>query len=122
MRIADVKSRRKTKRFEQANRDEALKLEAERQEKTDAYLEEKKAEFEAKLAEEKEARRQLRADAGEAEPEEDEYQEEFDETQNAADFDEDNTPVDIPPEIVPDVDNDFSDSLEGPIDEGKGDE
>ena len=122
MRIADVKSRRKTKRMEQANRDEALKLEAERQEKKDAYLEDKKAEFQAKLEEEKEARRQLRAEAGEAEPEEDEYQEEFDEAQNAADFDEDNTPVDIPPEIVQDVDNDFSDSLEGPEDLPKADE
>ena len=113
LRISDVCGRRKAKRAAQALREDAIEAEEERKEKRDAYLEEKRADFETRIAEEKAARIQLAKDAGEETPkEEDEDEEQFDEEQNVADFNEEYPAVDIPPEVIDDVDNDFTDELE----------
>lgn len=109
LRINDVRSRRKQKTVEREQRQEAIANEQTRMERCEAYIADKKEEFEIKMQEEAEARKKLREEAGEDVGEsEGEEQDEFDEQQNINDFNDENPPIDIPPEVVDDIDNDFN--------------
>lgn len=113
LRINDVCTRRKSKRAAKALREEAIEAEAERKEKREAYIEEKKEDFEKRIADEKQARIQLAKDAGEETPsEKEEEEEQFDLEQNEQDFNDEYPEIEIPPEVIDDIDNDFSDELE----------
>jgi len=105
VRVEDMKVRRAHKKQLRNERQEALDKEAERNEKRNAEFEAAKGAYDAKIEEEREARKAA-AEEGE-EPEDDEAPE-FDAEEFYAVFDENNLPIEIPDEIEDDIDNDFN--------------
>ena len=105
VRIEDLKVRRAHKKQLRTERQEALDKEAERNEKRNAEFEAAKGAYDAKIEEEREARK---ADAAEGEEPEEDDAPEFDAEEFYAVFDENNLPVEIPDEVEDDIDNDFN--------------
>lgn len=116
LRIDNVKDRRAKQRKMQEDRQTAIDQEAERVEKRDEELEKAKQEFTEAVAEQKAQKAQQKgSDEEDEEPEEDP---EFEEENFLLKFDDENPPIEIPPEVVEDVDNDFN--LEEEEDQGEG--
>lgn len=112
-RTENVRLRRLMKKKATEERDAAIEREKVRVAKRDEQLEAKKEEFDKRIEDEI----QQRKDAGE-EVDDDEYRPEFDKDEFILKFDEENFPEDIPDEIEPDVDNDFNiDIPEEPVEE-----
>lgn len=92
-------------------RQECMDKEAERVERREDELQKAKDIFEETIAQQKADLEKLKAekeDDDEDENQEDEEDEEFDEEDFIAKFDDENPPVEIPPEVINDVDNDYN--------------
>lgn len=111
LRIEDVTSRKKAKEKEREYRADAMEREAERIERYAAQLQEEKDAFDAKLEQEREAR-EAKEDDDEGAKEEEEADPEFDEEEFKIKFDEENPPIEEPPEVIDDLDNDFNIEVE----------
>ena len=112
LRIEDVTNRKKGKEKEREFRQDAIEREAERQERYQAALAEEKEAFEAKVDAERAAHEE-REDAEDEEFEEPEFNEE--EFKN--NWDDENPPIEEPPEVVDDIDNDFNVEIEEEADD-----
>ena len=71
-------------------------------------MEEKREEFETRMQHEKEERARALEEDGEDAEQYDQAEEEFDEELIINEFNDENPPIDIPPEIVDDIDNDYN--------------
>lgn len=109
VRIEDLKVRRAHKKQLRAERQEALDKENERMEKRNAEFTAAKEAYDAKIAEEEEARKAALEEGAE---DEEEAPPEFDAEEFYAVFDENNLPIEIPEEIEDDIDNDFNLTIE----------
>ena len=99
LRIEDVRNRRDKTAKDREARADALEREEERLNRRTEALDEAKEAFNQQLEAEREAR-------GDDAPEEEEPK--FDEEDFIARYDEENIPVDIPPEVEDDIDNDMN--------------
>ena len=117
LRIEDVTNRRAAKEKEREFRADAIEREAERMERYQTALEEEKEAFEAKQAEEAEKREEAEGEDGAEKPAEDAPEAEFDEEAFKLAFDEENPPIEEPPEVIDDVDNDFNVEIEAEEDD-----
>ena len=106
LRIENVKQRRAQKAKLSDERQEAIDRENERVERRDEELEKAKEAFADAVAQQKaEKAKDKGSDEEEAEEEEDP---EFEEENFLLKFDDDNPPIEIPPEVIQDIDNDFN--------------
>lgn len=111
LRIENVKSRRARQRKLTEERQDATDKEAERCERREEELEKAKEAFAEAVREQKEQKaKEKGSDEEEEEAEEDP---EFEEENFLLKFDDENPPIEIPPEVVEDVDNDFNLEDEG---------
>jgi len=92
-----------------AERQEALDKENERMEKRTIEFTTAKEAYDAKIAEEEEARKAALEEGAE---DEEEAPPEFDAEEFYAVFDENNLPIEIPEEVEDDIDNDFNLTIE----------
>ena len=111
LRIEDVTNRKKQKEKEREYRADAMEREAERVERFGTQLQEEKDAFEAKLEAEREAR-EAKEEEDDAPKEDEEPEPEFDEEEFKIKFDEENPPIEEPPEVIDDLDNDFNIEVE----------
>ena len=116
LRIEDVTNRRQAKNKEREYRADAIEREAERVERYEAALAEEKEAYEAKLEEEKEKKEEKDGEDG-ADPAEEEEEQPFDEENFKNNFDDENPPIEEPPEVVDDIDNDFNVEIEAEEDD-----
>lgn len=110
LRIHDVKSRRKRKVLERDDRAEAEENEKARMEKRQAYVDSKEEEYDEKIQADKDAREKLRQEAGieDGDGDKSDDPEPFAKEEAEREFDEENPPIAIPPEVIDDVDNDYN--------------
>ena len=110
LRIHDVKTRRKKKVTQRAEREEAEENEKARLEKKQAYVDQKEEEYEDKIQADKDARDKLRQEAGieEGDGDQSDPPEPFAKEEAEKDFDEETPPITIPPEVIDDIDNDYN--------------
>jgi hypothetical protein len=107
LRIEDVTNRKRAKDKEREFRADAIEREAERMERYETALAEEKEAYESKI----EAERAAREEQEDAEDEEAD-EADFDEENFKNNFDDENPPIDQPPEVVDDIDNDFNVEIE----------
>lgn len=102
------------------DRQTCIDLEAERIEKRDDELQKARDVFEETIAQQKADLAKLNAEKGsdaDSAKDEDEEDEEFDEEDFIAKFDDENPAVEIPAEVIDDIDNDYNlESDEEPMD------
>ena len=114
LRIEDVTIRKQEKEKERKFRQDALDKEEERQQRRAEQLAAEKAKWEeirdAELA-------ALEGEDGERDEDENKQDLEFDMEEFDAKFDDDDPPVDIPPEVLEEVDNDFDLEINSPDEE-----
>jgi hypothetical protein len=99
-RIEDVKNRRAIKKRLRQERQHAIQLEQNRLDKRKKTFEEQKELFDQKV--------EIQLAQRLAEGDDDDYRPEFDAEEFFLRFDEENYPIDIPDEIIDDLDNDFN--------------
>ena len=113
LRIDDVKSRRQQKTREREQRQEAQDREAERLEKREEALAAAKEKFDLENEQDKAAEEAQKKPDGEGEDDEDEDDmPEFEMEEFDAKFNDENPPIEIPDEVVDDIDNDFNIEIE----------
>lgn len=107
LRIEDVTNRKRGKEKEREFRQDAIERETERKERYDNALGEEKEAYETKMDAERAAREE------QEDGEDEEFEEpDFDEEAFKTNWDDENPPIEEPPEVVDDIDNDFNVEIE----------
>ena len=108
LRIEDVSNRKKGKEKVREFRQDAIEREVERKERYESALIEEKEAFEQKQEAERAAREEQEEGEGDEGPEEPD----FDETAFKENWDDENPPIEEPPEVIDDIDNNFNVEIE----------